>query len=84
MDADRKRQILNAEARAELISTLVAKGFYVYSPDEIERWHRARGGAPDHRSATLASNSGAPGPTDAEKSGCADYDPNGPAPRQAM
>ncbi len=70
MDADRKRQILNAEARAELISTLVAKGFYVYSPDEVERWPRARGGAP--------------GPTDAEKSGCADYDPNGPAPRQAM
>ena len=67
MDADRKQQILNAEARAELISALVGKGFYVYSLDEVERWHRTRGGAPDPRSSGLASKPGMPGRTDAEK-----------------
>lgn len=43
MDADQKRHILEAEARAELIATLVGRGFYVYSPDEVAMWDRCPG-----------------------------------------
>lgn len=75
MDADRKQQILSAEARAELISTLVGKGFYIYGPEEVERWHRARGGAPDPRSTALASKPGTLGRTDPDKPDRADIPP---------
>lgn len=83
MDADRKQQILNAEARAELISTLVGKGFYVYSPDEIGRWHRARGGAPGRSSTALESNPDAPVRMDADTAGWAEAGLSGSDVRQA-
>ncbi len=60
MDTGRKRQILSAESRAEIISTLVGKGFYVFTLDEIERWHRDRGGAPDGPSDGVVAGSPAP------------------------
>lgn len=76
MDAERKRQILNAEARAELISTLVEKGFYVYRPDEVEGWHRARGGAPDALATARISKPGAPGGTATDNLGRSDIAPS--------
>ena len=83
MDADRKRQILNAEARAELIATLVGKGFYVYSPDEIGRWHRAQGGATGRPSTALESSPDAPVRTDADTAGWAKAGSSGSDVRQA-